>query len=57
MIYIAHYHHLTWRLRKKKNLPKLKNENDLPVRSGIDAAGDIEADAGSVIGKLEEEQE
>ncbi|KAG9538197.1 hypothetical protein KCU97_g22935, partial [Aureobasidium melanogenum] len=40
MIYIAHYHHLTWRLRKKRNLPKLKNENDLPVQPGID--GDIE---------------
>lgn len=40
MIYIAHYHHLTWRLRKKRNLPKLKNENDLPVQPGIDA--DIE---------------
>ncbi|CAD0106471.1 unnamed protein product [Aureobasidium uvarum] len=37
MIYIAHYHHLTWSLRKKRNLPKLKNENDLPVQPGIDA--------------------
>lgn len=41
MIYIAHYHHLTWNLRKKRNLPKLKNENDLPVQPGIDA--DLEA--------------
>lgn len=41
MIYIAHYHHLTWSLRKKRNLPKLKNENDLPVQPGIDA--DIES--------------
>lgn len=40
MVYIAHYHHLTWRLRKKRNLPKLKNENDLPVQPGID--GEIE---------------
>ena len=30
MIYIAHYHHLTWRLRKEQALPKLENENDLP---------------------------
>jgi hypothetical protein len=37
MIYIAHYHHLTWSLRKKLNLPKLVNENDLPVQPGIDA--------------------
>jgi hypothetical protein len=50
MIYIAHYHHLTWSLRKKLDLPKLKNENDLPVQPGIDA--DIEtgstAEAASV---------
>lgn len=37
MIYIAHYHHLTWSIRKKRNLPKLKNENDLPLQPGIDA--------------------
>ena len=30
MIYIAHYHHLTWRLRKEQAMPKLENENDLP---------------------------
>ena len=34
MIYIAHYHHLTWRLRKEKNLPKLENRNDLPAKIG-----------------------
>ncbi|KAM5470168.1 hypothetical protein MauCBS54593_004052 [Microsporum audouinii] len=31
MIYIAYYHRLTWRLRRKQDLPKLKNPNDLPV--------------------------
>lgn len=30
MIYIAHYHHLTWSLRKKQRLPKLQDHNDLP---------------------------
>jgi hypothetical protein len=30
MIYIAHYHHLTWKLRRKAALPKLENKNDLP---------------------------
>ena len=30
MIYIAHYHHLSWRLRKEKQLPKLQDHNDLP---------------------------
>jgi hypothetical protein len=33
MIYVAHYHNLTWKLRKKRALPKLHNKNDLPSRS------------------------
>lgn len=36
MIYIAHYHHLTWRLRRERALPKLQNENDLPVKDAKD---------------------
>jgi hypothetical protein len=41
MIFIAHYHHLTWRLRKEQALPKLHNRNDLPaVQEGdLDPAG------------------
>ncbi|TVY41775.1 hypothetical protein LSUB1_G003733 [Lachnellula subtilissima] len=31
MCFIAHYHHLTWRLRRERALPELKNENDLPA--------------------------
>jgi hypothetical protein len=40
MIFIAHYHHLTWRLRKEQALPKLQNRNDLPAaqQRDIDAA-------------------
>ena len=30
MCFIAHYHHLTWRLRREQSLPKLQNRNDLP---------------------------
>jgi hypothetical protein len=30
MCFIAHYHHLTWRLRRERALPKLQNRNDLP---------------------------
>ncbi|KAL1304564.1 hypothetical protein AAFC00_003540 [Neodothiora populina] len=30
MIYIAHYHYLTWNLRKQRNLPDLEDQNDLP---------------------------
>ena len=41
MIYIAHYHHLTWRLRRERALPSLRDENDLPVRSSNEA--DIES--------------
>jgi Protein of unknown function (DUF2985) len=40
MIFIAHYHHLTWYLRKKRQLPKLENKNDLPAKRPEDV--DIE---------------
>ena len=36
MCFIAHYHHLTWRLRKQKALPKLQNRNDLPSTLATD---------------------
>lgn len=32
MCFIARYHHLTWRLRKKRQLPELVDHNDLPLR-------------------------
>jgi len=31
MIYIAHYHHYTWKRREKDMLPPLTNKNDLPA--------------------------
>ncbi|KAF2837971.1 hypothetical protein M501DRAFT_995233 [Patellaria atrata CBS 101060] len=31
MIYIAHYHHLTWKIRKERQLPELQDHNDLPT--------------------------
>jgi len=30
MIYIAHYHHLTWQRRRNLKLPTLEDPNDLP---------------------------
>ncbi|EXJ60881.1 hypothetical protein A1O7_05034 [Cladophialophora yegresii CBS 114405] len=30
MIFIAHYHHKSWRLRRERALPKLHDHNDLP---------------------------
>lgn len=36
MIFIAHYTYLTWRIRKKRELPRLKNKNDLPSRREMD---------------------
>lgn len=41
MIYIAHYHHLTWRLRNEKQLPKLPDHNDLPVSLDGSMEGDL----------------
>lgn len=32
MCFIAHYHHLTWKLRQQKKLPELVDRNDLPAR-------------------------
>jgi len=32
MCFIAHYHRLTWKLRKVKALPKLDDHNDLPTQ-------------------------
>ncbi|RMY78143.1 hypothetical protein D0863_00879 [Hortaea werneckii] len=42
MCFIAHYHHLTWRLRKEKNLPNLVDHNDLPDRRiDVERADDL----------------
>lgn len=51
MSFIAHYHHLTWRLRKEKALPKLKNENDLPNLTLNDQA-DVEAACEEKVGEM-----
>ncbi len=32
MCFIAHYHNLTWKLRRKRQLPELVDHNDLPMR-------------------------
>ncbi|KAJ5833669.1 hypothetical protein N7474_001980 [Penicillium riverlandense] len=36
MIFIAHYTHLTWKIRRKRSLPDLKNKNDLPAQREMD---------------------
>lgn len=38
MCFIAHYHHLTWKLRKQRALPKLENKNDLPALTVNDSS-------------------
>ncbi|RYP73664.1 hypothetical protein DL769_004174 [Monosporascus sp. CRB-8-3] len=46
MCYIARYHHLTWKLRKKMALPHLQDKNDLPSEPavrGSEEVVDIEA--------------
>lgn len=40
MCFIAHYHHLTWKLREKKKLPELVDQNDLPIRRGDEPGRD-----------------
>lgn len=53
MIFIAHYHHLTWRLRKEKQLPELENENDLPLKTEKDVE---RADDGTEVTVLTDKQ-
>lgn len=36
MCYIAHYTFLTWKIRRKKALPELKDKNDLPEKKEKD---------------------
>ncbi|KAL2155642.1 hypothetical protein VTH82DRAFT_384 [Thermothelomyces myriococcoides] len=44
MIFVAHYHRKTWKLRKKLLLPKLRDRNDLPTASSNDQSDqDVEA--------------
>jgi hypothetical protein len=46
MCFIAHYHHLTWRLRREQSLPKLQNRNDLPgLGPSWDKPADTDAEA------------
>ncbi|PWY79121.1 hypothetical protein BO70DRAFT_362898 [Aspergillus heteromorphus CBS 117.55] len=42
MIFIAHYTFLTWKIRRKRNLPDLKNKNDLPSRNETEVDVDVE---------------
>ncbi|KAF2874950.1 hypothetical protein BDV95DRAFT_476931, partial [Massariosphaeria phaeospora] len=37
MIYVAHYAHRTWRVRKERGLPALKDHNELPARPSTHA--------------------
>ncbi|KAF3164480.1 hypothetical protein TWF225_007138 [Orbilia oligospora] len=49
MIFIARYHFLTWKLRRKRKLPELQDRNDLPTRQFVS----MEVDRASVIRDLE----
>ncbi|KAI8626399.1 hypothetical protein F5Y19DRAFT_222266 [Xylariaceae sp. FL1651] len=40
MIYISHYHRKTWKLRKKLQMAKLRDKNDLPTDPELEAARD-----------------
>jgi hypothetical protein len=48
MCFIAHYHHLTWRLRRERALPKLHDRNDLPAVQP-DQVADVEKQEFSVL--------
>lgn len=50
MIYIAHYHRVSWKLRQKLGLPELVDHNDLPEQREEDAAH-AEVDLESLVAK------
>ena len=58
MIFVAHYAHLTWRLRKERGLSELKDHNELPNMPQSDAweAGEAE-DQGMEVPVLTAEQQ
>lgn len=45
MIFIAHYHRLTWRLRQERSLPELQNKNDLPTATPCDPDLDLDPES------------
>lgn len=59
MCFIAHYHHLTWRLRREKNLPKLPDHNDLPpqLESEIDLEAAIDKEEMAEVSVLNAKQQ
>lgn len=58
MIFIAHYHHLTWRLRKERALPKLRNRNSLPnLTLSAEADPDADVEGGHELQDLPENKE
>ncbi|KAI0905333.1 hypothetical protein F4823DRAFT_611410 [Ustulina deusta] len=40
MLFISHYHRKTWKLRKKLQMAKLRDKNDLPTDPELEAARD-----------------
>ncbi|ESZ92496.1 hypothetical protein SBOR_7121 [Sclerotinia borealis F-4128] len=56
MIFIAHYHHLTWRLRKENALPKLEDHNDLPAILPEDIEDQIVEDEVSVLNPAQQKK-
>jgi hypothetical protein len=55
MIYIVHYHRLSWKLRKKAALPKLENKNDLPALHK-EQVGNEETEKGDFVVLTEKQQ-
>lgn len=57
MCYIAHYHHLTWTLRQKMELPHLQDKNDLPsepAARGSEEAAALDLEAARTLHEKEE---
>ncbi|EEP80526.1 conserved hypothetical protein [Uncinocarpus reesii 1704] len=57
MFFIARYHRLTYKLRRKQRLPKLRNKNDLPERREEELDADIDIEKAGDTSKTEDTAE
>jgi Protein of unknown function (DUF2985) len=56
MLYIVHYHRLSWRLRKEKALPELPDQNDLPEQFEKEADSEAQQNSEFIVLTLQQQR-
>ncbi|KAK3387968.1 hypothetical protein B0H63DRAFT_392322 [Podospora didyma] len=54
MIFVAHYHRKTWKMRQKLLLPKLQDHNDLPLGESSTSSDQTDLEAGKGVENKDE---